>query len=100
VGVVSLGVATGFALAATSKNNDSKAHCQINNPNVCDPTGVSVRNDALTAGNAATVALGVGGAAMALGIVLWLAAPSGSSRAAARISIAPALGGAVMEGAW
>jgi hypothetical protein len=98
LGVVGLGVAGGFALAAASKNNDSKGHCQITNPNVCDTTGVSLRNDALNAGNAATIALAVGGAALASGVVLWLAAPSGSSRV--RVSMAPTLGGAVLQGAW
>jgi serine/threonine-protein kinase len=100
-GVVGLGVAAGFAVAAANKNSDSKNHCLPSDANVCDATGVSLRNGALDAGNAATIAVSVGAALAATGVVLWIAAPSGSAaRSSARVRIAPTLGGVEIAGSW
>jgi hypothetical protein len=102
-GAVGLGVAGVFALVANSKNKDSVGLCDKTDPNLCPSAGVSERNDALWAGDAATVALGVGGAALIAGALLWLVAPiagpaNGSS--AARVVVMPAVGGAVVKGTW
>jgi hypothetical protein len=69
-------VATGFlALQARNKNEDSLAHCDKNDPNSCDPLGVSQRNDALRYGNWATVT-GVAAGVLAAGAVtLYFTAP-------------------------
>jgi hypothetical protein len=103
VGVVGLGVGTVFAISAKNKYNDSIANGQCPNPNdlnVCNATGVAERNDARSAGNIATVAFGVGAAALVAGGVLWFTAPHGSRPANAAFEIAPTLGGFVARGAW
>ena len=101
-GVVGLGIGAGFALSAKSQYNTSLSSCQPSNPNVCNGTGVSQRNDARSAGDIASVAVTVGAAALAGGAVIWLTAPRGAqpSSSSARIGIAPTLGGAVVQGAW
>lgn len=72
VGAVGLGVGTVFALKASSTNQDSKEKCRADSPNVCDPGGVALRNDALDQGNMATVGFAVGGAALAGAVTLFL----------------------------
>src|SRR5262249_46092864 len=100
-GVVGLGVGTLFALSAKSRYDDSLNHCDRTNHDLCDPQGVSTRNDARSAGNVATAALGGGAAAVVVGGVVWLTAPSGARpTSAASVVVAPTLGGAVVRGAW
>jgi serine/threonine-protein kinase len=95
-GVVGLAVSAGFAASAKSKYNDSLSHCETVNHDLCDPSGIATRNDARSAGNVATVALGIGGAALVAGAVLWLTAPRGG----VAVGVAPAPGGAVVKGVW
>jgi hypothetical protein len=100
-GVVGLAVSGVFALVANSKNKDSKTHCP-QSPTLCDQTGVDLRGEALSAGDAATVALGIGAVALAGGAVLWLTAPSRTAAptAGARVVVTPTLGGALVKGTW
>jgi hypothetical protein len=102
VGVVGLGVATAFAIIAKNKDGDSRANgqCLTGDPNMCNQTGVDERNSALTDGNIATVAFGVGVAAIAAGGVLWFTAPHGARPAGAALQVAPTLGGVVARGSW
>ena len=101
VGVVGLGLGGTFALLAKNKYSDSLGNCQTGNPNLCNGTGVDTRNQALTDGNVATVAVAVGAAAFAGGALIWFTAPSAASSATTgRLVIAPTLGGAVVQGAW
>lgn len=76
VGIVGLAVGTGFALSARSQNEDSKAFCRTDDPNRCSAEGVALRDDARSAGTIATIAFGVGLAAIAGGTVLIVTAPS------------------------
>jgi hypothetical protein len=102
-GVVGLGVAGVYALVANSKNKDSVNFCDTADHNACASAGVTERNDALWAGDAATVALSVGGAALVAGALIWFSAPSerpDSGSSAARVVVVPALGGAVLKGTW
>jgi len=78
VGVVGLAVGGLFGLSAKAKKDDSLEHCP-DDPNRCDEEGVSLREDALKAANAATIFMIGGGALVAGGVVLYLTAPSGSS---------------------
>ena len=74
VGVVGVAIGSVFGAGAISKNSDAnKGHCT---GNTCDSTGVSLRQDAVHAGNLSTVAFVVGGVALAGGAVLWFTAPS------------------------
>lgn len=102
-GVVGVGVGTAFALSARSKYDDSLAFCDDSDPNRCNATGVSLRDDARGRGNVATVALGLGGAALVGGIVLVLSSPDHPDEAA-RIETGPAVAGDgagwMMRGSW
>jgi hypothetical protein len=103
-GVVGVGVGTAFALSARSKYDDSLAFCKDSDPNRCNATGVSLRDDARGRGNVATVALGLGGAALVGGFLLVLASPGHPDEAAARIETGPAVAGDgaawMMRGTW
>jgi hypothetical protein len=93
VGLVTAGA---FALIAKNRYNDSLANCHVSNPNVCNATGLSQRNDARTQGDYATIAVSIGAAALVGGAAIWLTAP----RARASVALVPGLGGASVEGAW
>lgn len=83
LGVISLGVGTYFGVAALGKRSDSNANgnCGANGqPNDCNATGVALRDDARTLGNVSTVFIVIGGVATVGGLVLWLTAPSSSSK--------------------
>ncbi|MCB9583524.1 MAG: hypothetical protein H6717_41205 [Polyangiaceae bacterium] len=71
-GVVALGVGGVFLGRAISKNDDSSAYCR---GDVCDSTGKSLRDDARSSGNLATVFMSVGAVATVGGAVMFLTAP-------------------------
>lgn len=102
-GVVGVGVGAAFAISARSKYDDSLAFCEDADPNRCDASGVSLRDDARGRGNVATVALGLGGAALVGGIVLVLSSPDHPDEAA-RIETGPAVAGDgaawTLRGTW
>jgi hypothetical protein len=100
VGLAGLGASGVFALVAKNTYNDSLKNCQTDNPGLCSSTGVSQRSDARTDGNIASVAFGVGAAALVGGVIVWLTAPHASSTGSARFVVAPTLGGAVVQGAF
>jgi hypothetical protein len=101
VGVVGLAVGTVFAVDAKNKYNDSLLQCEMGSPNLCTRDGVSSRNDARSAGDAATLAFGLGAAAVVAGGVLWLTAPSSAStKATGSLVLTPTLGGASLRGTW
>jgi hypothetical protein len=102
-GIVGLGVGGVFAVIAKNRYNESLPNCHPDNVNVCSSTGFSQRNDARDAGNAATIAVSVGAAAVMGGAVIWLTAPrvvSSQPSSALRVGVAPTLGGAVLHGVW
>jgi hypothetical protein len=102
LGVVGIGVGTALAVVATNKYQDSLGNCDKANLNLCNAQGLATRNDARSAGDAATWALGLGAVAVVGGVVLWLTAPSNSNDGAGRVALAvvPTLGGAVVHGSW
>lgn len=87
VGVVGLAIGGVFALKAQSKNDDSKNECLANDENQCSARGVELRDEARSAGNVATVAGGLGLAALIGGAVLYFTAPSGKSGSEARARV-------------
>jgi len=94
VGVAGLAVGTTYAWLAHSQNEDSKDHCRSDNPNKCDEQGIELRNEALTKGNVATVALSVGGAALiAAGVVWWLGDDDATASRSLGVAAAPEPGG-------
>ena len=77
--IVALGVGTGFALRASSKDDDSNAdgHCIANS---CDERGTQYRKQSLSAARVSTWSFLAGGALAAASITLYIHASSGSSR--------------------
>jgi hypothetical protein len=73
VGVVGLGLGTVFGLQATSKWHDAKTHC-ANYPYECDAKGLDLHSSASSKAAVSTVAFIAGGAALAVGAVLWFTA--------------------------
>jgi hypothetical protein len=89
VGVVALGVGGYFTLRALSKKSDSNADGRCNG-NDCDAIGLGLRDDAVQAGNVATVASIVGLVALGGGAVLYLTAPSSNGGAeSAGVTLSP-----------
>jgi hypothetical protein len=101
-GVAGLGVGTILAVSAKSTYNDSLSKCEPSNPGLCTSAGVTERGNARAAGDAASVAFAIGGAALAAGAVVWILAPRSSAAhsPSASIFMAPSPGGAVIRGAW
>lgn len=104
VGVVALGVGTFFGLRAGDKNDESKKHCRDDDPNLCSPTGVSLRDDAFSAADLSTGLFIAGGALAATGLVVFFTAPSNPETAATAPSLRFAASGSSAKlsfgGAW
>ncbi|WP_170228985.1 hypothetical protein [Polyangium fumosum] len=75
-GVVSVVAGSVLGMQAIARNGDSAAHCIEGN--LCDVTGVALRSEARTRGDAATGAILAGVLAAAGGLVLYLTAPEGT----------------------
>jgi hypothetical protein len=87
-GIVGLGLGTAFALKALSTNSESKDDCDATNMNVCGPTGLRLRNDALTQGNIATIGFTSGAVLLLVAGVIWdMEARSPSHSAANRVNL-------------
>jgi hypothetical protein len=79
VGVAGIATGTIFGLRSGSKHRESDQHC---GPTTCwDEKGVSLMEDARSAGNVSTVGFVVGGLACAAAAVLWFAPPFGKGMA-------------------
>lgn len=78
LGLLSFAGAGVLAYHAHSLDQDSRAHCLVDEPNACDVEGASLREQARTFGNVATGLLAAGGALSVTGVVLLLTAPRGA----------------------
>jgi hypothetical protein len=77
VGIAGLAVGGAFGLRAIALKKDRSTYCDTDN--VCtDPQGVALDHDARTAATASTIAMVVGGAVAAGGLVLVFLAPHGA----------------------
>ena len=76
--LVGIGLGTAFAFSAQSKNDASNAdgHCDARG---CDPRGIQLRNDALSAAQDSTWSFIAGGALAACSITLFVTASSAPS---------------------
>ncbi len=87
VGLVGLGLGTGFGVRAIGKNDDSKADCTGNR---CGDSGTSARRAALSSADVSTVSFLVGGALVAAGatmiVIGW---PSAPGRVRAGVLVTP-----------
>lgn len=92
VGLVGIGVGTFFGLSASSTWSDAekaaKATC-TDYPNGCSKDNVDDQKSASTKATVSTIAFIAGGAALAIGTVLWFTAGSGNKQAA--IGIGPGM---------
>jgi hypothetical protein len=97
VGVASAIVGAVFGARAISKNNAASADCSVKEPTLCNGTGVSLGNEAKTAGLVSTGTLIAGGALVAGGLALFFTAPSQVPAekvgTALRVEVRPRIGG-------
>jgi hypothetical protein len=95
VGVAGLTLGTVFGLKAKSKHDSAEEHCGADN--MCSAQGVSLRSDAISAGNVSTVAFVVGVAGVAGAAVLWFTAKPDNAGAPA-VGLGP--GSVALRGAF
>lgn len=86
VGLVGLGVGAGFGVNSMAKRRESNDHCT---GNLCNETGVGLRDDAIRSGNISTIASIGGGVALVGGIILLVTAPSNERRQTATSVVPP-----------
>ena len=101
-GLVGLGIGTAFALKAKSNYDDSLPFCAAGDNNRCNQDGITRREDARSAGNIATLAVGAGAAALVAGTVLFLTAPSSSDKPRATFvpTVGPESAGLTLVGSY
>jgi len=80
LGVLSFAGSGVLALRAHSLDQQSHAHCLVDEPNACDAEGASLRGQASTYGNVATGAFIAGAALTTTGIVFLLTAPNSNKK--------------------
>jgi serine/threonine-protein kinase len=98
VGLVGLGLGAFFGARSMSAGSDAEAHC---NGDVCNATGVGLRDEAIDWGTASTVAFVAGGALVAGGAVLVLTArPSRAGAPAPSVGLHLGPAGAMARGQW
>jgi hypothetical protein len=92
VGVAGIVVGAVFGVRAANLMDESKPHCVDLNPDPCDRQGVTLRDQADASAWVSNISIGVGAAAIAGGVVLFLTAPSSRPSkpdTVARIEILP-----------
>jgi len=107
VGLVGVVVGSIFGAVTLGKSSSSRAHCNAA-ITVCDATGFDLQRGARTTAYAADGALGIGGAALVTGVVVFLTAPSASATraptAGSWVTVGPVIGagltGVRLQGAW
>ena len=97
-GLVALGAGSYFGVLASAKQKQSNDG--LCDGNQCDQAGLDLRTDAIHAANATTALLVVGGAAVTVGVVLFVTAPGSKSQATTALRIGVGPRGIVMGRAW
>lgn len=77
LGVVGVGLGTGFGIKSMAHGNSADSHCR---GDLCDSAGVKLRENAIAAGNVSTLTFVIGAAALGGGAVLWFTAPRSERR--------------------
>jgi hypothetical protein len=101
-GVVAMGVAGYLTLLARSTYNDAlTAHCGGSKTG-CDADGLTITHDARNKANLATIVVGAGAAITAVGVILYVTAPSTQPRGEHALRVTPSAGpgamGVVLDG--
>jgi hypothetical protein len=78
-GVIGIGIGAFFGLRAMSKQDESNKNGHCDAADTCDPEGLALRSEAITAATVSTIGFIAGGVALAGGVTLFLTAPSGDS---------------------
>jgi hypothetical protein len=101
LGIVGVGIGTGFGLDASSKKSAYQQHQA--DGRCTDAECATLSQQALTSATASTIAFAAGGALLAAGAVLWLTAP-GQSAEGRGVAIVPIVGprasGAALSGSF
>ncbi len=106
IGVAGVGLGAALGGLAISKNGASNEDNHCDATDHCDATGTDLRNQALGLGTGSTIAIAVGGVALAGGAVLFFTAPSrrpertGSTPAPRVASVEITPGGLLTRGTW
>jgi serine/threonine-protein kinase len=79
-GLAGLAVGASFGALSWIRHDDADPHCGASG---CDASGVALRNDAIRAGDVATVSLAAGGGVLLLGVVTYATAPHARDSSAA-----------------
>jgi hypothetical protein len=103
-GLLAAGIGAVFGLKAFSTNDDALAHCRdATGAKRCDPTGLSLTDEARTQATISTVLVTVGSVALAGGIVLYVLAPR-AAPSVGRLRVTPfataSSGGVGLHTAW
>lgn len=103
-GAIVTGVGVGFGLSSLGARSSSRDHCS---GDLCDADGVRLRDDAISRGNVATIAVIAGSAAIAGGLGLVFTAPRSADVPAPRVGALRAVphvarqgGGILLEGVF
>lgn len=97
LGVIGVAVGTGLGLQSQSKRDQANEYCD--GAQCRDEKGVTLKSEALQAGNVSTAAFVVGAVGLASGVVLWVTAPrSSSSQGGTQVAVAP--GTVLLRGTW
>jgi hypothetical protein len=92
LGLVGIGVGSVLGVTAMSKRDQSNnGPCDA--ANKCSPDGLTLRQDALHAADASTIAFIAGGVAVAAGVVLFVTAPRATSSTGIVVAPVPFAGG-------
>jgi hypothetical protein len=98
VGVAGIVIGTVAGIVAMGAQSDSDEHCDSDD--ACDPTGLTLRDDAISAATVSTVAFVVGGVALGAGVVLVLASPRKDAPGAGTLKLGLGPSGATLAGRW
>jgi hypothetical protein len=99
LGLVGIGIGTGFAIRSISKGNESDRHCRAL---ACDAAGVELNRQSMDATKVSIVGFAVGGAALVSGITLYLTAPRATAESGMHHGfwVTVAVNGAALGSNW
>ncbi|HEY3820969.1 MAG TPA: hypothetical protein VGL81_27585 [Polyangiaceae bacterium] len=102
VGVAGIVVGSIFGLEASSKNQSALQAQNCRTSTLCTQNGLNLTNDARSAATISTIAFAAGGALVAGGVVLWLVAPSTTTKTGVRVVplLSASAGGLSIDGGW
>jgi hypothetical protein len=95
-GLVGIIIGSGFGFDTISKNNAANAngHCRSSGGDtLCDPTGLPLNREAQRSATASNIAFGLGAAALAGGVALYLTSPRSPSPAVGLVTTPDGRGG-------